>query len=219
MRDYKAIYVFNRTCEGCGKPMQLHWPANRRKTCPDSPECYKTWRNKLATAAYYRRVGKPPPPSKPPIELTEGQRGYIAGILDGEGWLGIQARKHNWKRAGHSHYHRPAVSIGQAKAKSAVIDYLADLLKQKDVHINKGKAITQLSFHSSCLKWLLPQILPHLVLKHRQAEILIEFMSRCIQQGRELTEKEWQQRETLRQEIRELNKKPGGGHWNGLHLT
>jgi len=54
----------------------------------------------------------------------------------------------------------------------------------------------------------LPALLPYLVLKRRQAEILIEFMTECRYQGKELTEAQWNHRERLRAEISSLNAKP-----------
>ena len=142
------------------------------------------------------------------VHLTDLERGYIAGILDGEGWLGITIRKRNWKRSTVPHYHRPACVIGQAKPH--VLDWLTEVLGTSDIAIERRTKFRQLRLHPPCLRWLLPQIIPVLVLKKRQAEILLEFISDCRYQGKELTHEQWEAREQLRVEIMKLNEKPNG---------
>ena len=143
-----------------------------------------------------------------PVTLTDGQCGYIAGILDGEGWLGITIRKRGWKRSAVPHYHRPACVVGQAKA--PILDWLISVLGTKDLVVERRTKFKMLRLHPPCLRWLLPQLMPWLVLKRRQAEILLEFMSDCRYQGKELTHDQWAKREQLRVEIMKLNEKPNG---------
>ena len=142
------------------------------------------------------------------VNLTDLERGYIAGILDGEGWLGITIRKRNWKRSVLPYYHRPACVVGQAKP--PVLDWITAILGATDLVVEKRTKFQMLRLHPPCLRWLLPQIIPVLVLKKRQAEILVEFITDCRYQGKELTQDQWSNRERLRIEIMKLNEKPNG---------
>ena len=193
-----------KICVICKEPFETIKYGHTRVTC--SPACHRKKKSQQGRATYFRLRGRDAPPPKPPVKLTEAQKGYIAGIIDGEGSLMIVKRKRDWKRCTHPHYHRPQASVAQAK--KPILDYLMEVLGESDLNINHQKGIWELRFHPPCLKWLLPQIKPYLVLKRRQAEILIEFMAECRYQGKELTDEQWNRRETLRLEISELNTKP-----------
>lgn len=142
-------------------------------------------------------------------ELSPADLGYLAGIIDGEGHLGLVRRKAKWRKD-QAHYLRPVVQIGQAKRE--MLDHLALVVGAGSVAIYGTRIFFNLRFYPSTLRWLLPQLLPHLVIKRRQAEILIEFLSACAYHpsGRyhPLTAEQWMRRELLGEEMRRLNEKP-----------
>ena len=141
-------------------------------------------------------------------QLTDVERGYIAGVLDGEGWFGITIRKRAWKRSTLPYYHRPACTVGQAKP--PILEWFVKTLGTDDIATESRTKFKILRIHPPCLRWLLPQIIPVLVLKRRQAEILLTFITDCRYQGKELTHDQWLSREKLRTEIMILNEKPNG---------
>lgn len=147
------------------------------------------------------------PKGKPVRQLTDADLGYLAGIIDGEGHIGLVRRKRSWKRSPErTHYLRPVVQIGQAKRE--LLDHIARVVGEGSVAVHGQRGFYNLRFYPGTMRWLLPQLLNHLVLKRRQAEIVLEFMSGPVWNGRELTENEHSRRATLAAEIRALNVKP-----------
>ena len=195
--------TMKRQCVVCLKPF-IVGTSHTRNTC--SAPCKLEYNRRVSRQGYFRRSGRVPPPPKPSVKLTAAQLGYLAGFIDGEGWLGITTRKRDWKRCTLPHYHRPALVIGQAKRDP--LDAIASWLGHDDFSLNKERDFWMLRLHPPCLRWLLPQLLPHLILKRPQAEILLTFMSECRYQGKELTRRQWHRREALMREIKRLNVKP-----------
>ena len=142
-------------------------------------------------------------------QLTDADLGYLAGIIDGEGHIGLVRRRRTWKKSLRTHYLRPVVQIGQAKRE--LLDHIARVVGEGSVAVHGQRGFYNLRFYPSTMRWLLPQLLSHLVLKRRQAEIVLEFMSHAgvvLNNGRELPESEHCRRESLAGEIRNLNMKP-----------
>ena len=133
---------------------------------------------------------------------------YLAGIIDGEGHIGLIRRKRSWKRdPQRMHYLRPIVQIGQAKR--GLLDHIEKVVGSGSLAIHGQRVFYNLRFYTGTLKWLLPQLLPYLVVKRRQAEIVLAFIARATTHcGIDLSAEELFARELLAQEIRTLNKKP-----------
>jgi len=139
--------------------------------------------------------------------LKDTDAAYLAGILDSDGHIGLIRRARTWKKCPErTHYLRPIVQIGQAKM--IMLDHIKEVTGEGSLSINKQKHFYNLRFYTTSLKWILPQLLPYLVVKKRQAEIVVEFIERCKYQGKELTDEEMAKREALAAEIRYLNMKP-----------
>ena len=139
----------------------------------------------------------------PQVELA-----YLAGLIDGEGWIGLMRRKRVWKRTPlRVHYLRPIVAIGMTKC--ACLDRVAAVLYLPVQQLRRESEMYRLRIYPTTLRWLLPQLIPHLTLKRRQAEILMEFMSvdRPWAKGQEIGAEEFLRRELLGEEIRRLNAK------------
>ena len=101
---------------------------------------------------------------------------------------------------------RPVVQIGQAKR--LMLDHIANVVGTGSLAIHGTRIFYNLRFYPGTLRWLLPQLLPHLVVKRRQAEILIKFLDECKYHGKKLTTEQLLRRELLAEEIRRLNEKP-----------
>lgn len=141
-------------------------------------------------------------------KLSIAEAAYLAGILDGEGWIGVARRKRTWAtEPDREYYLRPACSIGQAKRE--LLDYIVGLVGAGSFRKRKGDRIFyELKFDTSTLRWLLPEVMPYLVLKRRQAELVLSFIEDCKYQGRKLTTEDLARREAIRVELEILNTKP-----------
>lgn len=138
-------------------------------------------------------------------KLSDADLGYLAGILDGEGHLGLVGRRKTWAD-GIGVYLRPIVQIGQAKR--GMLDHIANVVGTGCLAIHGTRIFFNLRFYPGTLRWLLPQLIPHLVVKRRQAEILIRFLDECKYHGKKLNAEQLLRRELLAEELRRLNEKP-----------
>jgi hypothetical protein len=142
--------------------------------------------------------------------LTDADLGYLAGIIDGEGHIGlVRRRRSNWKNhPEQTHVLRPVLQIGQARRE--LLDHIARVVGEGSVGAHGQRGFYNLRFFPNTMRWLLPELLPHLVLKKRQAEIVIEFMSKAGVEynGRQLPEDELARRRALGDEIKRLNTPP-----------
>ena len=138
--------------------------------------------------------------------ITDTEAAYLAGFIDADGHIGIVRRT---TRRGDKHYAyiRPVVQIGQAKRK--ILDWISDLVGGT-VSIHGQRGFYNLRFHAGTIRWLLPQLLPYMQVKKRQAQIVLEFtdLSRVTKNGKSLSENELARREGLRAECSALNVKP-----------
>lgn len=107
---------------------------------------------------------------------------YLAGFIDGEGWLGTMGRGKQGKR---THYGSPVPLLGIANTKREVLDLI------KESFPNTSKIFTmwrdpkrpewaqayQLRFYSTGLREYLPLLIPHLIVKRRQAEFMLRYVT------------------------------------------
>ena len=109
------------------------------------------------------------------IDLTEAQKGYLAGFIDGEGYVGI-ARHKNGK--GRGMYYSPQISVYNSDPEVLFMLQRWTGLGSVNVHQREDKP----AHHRIGLTWriggakakeLLTEILPHLQIKRKQAELLI----------------------------------------------
>lgn len=137
---------------------------------------------------------------------------YIAGVIEGDGHIGLVRRKNSWRKDGTSRgsYLRPIVQIGQAKPE--LLEHIMFLVGEGKIAHYKQRCFYNLRYFPTVLRELLPQLLPFLFIKRRQAEIVLEFLECCAykpQWGKVLPETVLQRREVLAQECTRLNMKPG----------
>lgn len=144
-----------------------------------------------------------------PRRLTDAQLGYLAGLIDGEGWVGITCRKRTWKTSGRPYYYRPVIVIGMKYPHC--IEYVCGVLGLQVTTLKREGETYRVRIYPSTLRWLLPQLIPYLVLKRRHAELLLEFVTACRYKPsgyrRELSETELEHRDVLAAELKRLNAK------------
>ena len=132
---------------------------------------------------------------------------YIAGIVDGEGSLGVYKYKNS--RTGYVQY-RAALQIGNTNEE--LISWLShklhinNYLKAYNSHPN-GKPIYSVHLTGKKTIALIPLILPHLIVKRRVSLLILDFYrkSLAIPGKRDLPQVEKDRRDQLVQETKRLN--------------
>jgi len=138
--------------------------------------------------------------------LTIAQAAYIAGLLDGEGYVGV-TRKIN------THYTSYAVHVTITMTNLKVINWLKDITGIGRIHnVIKSKNHKQkYSWYLRVdeIKEFLNSIKDYLIVKRLQASLLLEFLStlRKVNQYNMLTVEEKIEKELIYEELRKLNKK------------
>lgn len=138
---------------------------------------------------------------------TEAECAYAAGLLDGEGYIGIDRRS-------RGNYHRVKVRV--AITDRRIPRWLAEKFggrcntvyryddHRKDLHYWDCEGAT--------LERFLPAVLPYLIIKREHALIALEFRSTALERsggraGRRLTADVITQREGFRQRLMALNRR------------
>ena len=109
--------------------------------------------------------------------LSKTEAAYIAGFLDADGCLVLQVKQRKEKDTGRKKIHFHPI-IGFANNRIKVLQYIQrkcggfGSIKSKNILADRS---FDLKFSSSVIRWLLPQIIPYLILKRNQAELLKEY--------------------------------------------
>ena len=117
------------------------------------------------------------------MQLTEIQRAWLAGFIDGEGYLGIifQRKKETKRQSASPRYHPYLVVVSTNRM---ILRHVMDLVPDGNVYLlkkesEKWKAAYQFKLTKmKPLLTLLKQLEPHLQLKKPQCRVLIEFLAR-----------------------------------------
>lgn len=131
--------------------------------------------------------------------------GYVwaAGFFDGEGCVGL----YNTGSNGNSRY--PVIRVSQARREP--LDYLQEMFGGTVVIQYRAKGKTYYSWQlvgSKAVAYALSHMLPFLRVKHKEAELLVEYCSRIGKCGTRggLSEEERQARTAIYEEICRLKK-------------
>jgi hypothetical protein len=109
-------------------------------------------------------------------EISEANLAYVSGIIDGEGNIGIFKTKPS--RFNGNHYYSPRLTVIMGSEEVIRKCYHitgSGKISQTRKVTKKGRAIWRWSVSGRRLVALLPYLLPHLVNKHAQGELAIEF--------------------------------------------
>lgn len=136
---------------------------------------------------------------------------YMAGIIDGEGCISISASFD--KKKSKSWSYTPKVQINNCDTR--MLDWIAERfgshhapMGDRDIREGRGWRVCHTwSLHSQNAGRLLLAVLPYLVCKRRQAEIVIEMTSHDIRPGRPQSPEIQERRAALKQEMHMLNKR------------
>jgi hypothetical protein len=123
-------------------------------------------------------------------QATDAEIGWLAGIIDGEGWLGMTV-SHEW---GHSSYglKRPRIivkcELKITNCDAAIIERSALIIAKLGVNpyrrTHKKSSVTRRPVHEAAFKHMagmqkvLPVLLPHLTgIKRQRAELILRFIA------------------------------------------
>ena len=144
--------------------------------------------------------------------ITDVEAAYIAGILDGEGCIAIH------KKAVRKQHHNPTFLVhmditNTSRDLLGWVRLTTGLGKILDKPRTKGwKACYKLFFIADEIKPLLERVLPYMLVRRKQAELVLEFIGTIKYHGpaHPTTVDEYIQKELIFEEIEELNRRGDG---------
>ena len=124
------------------------------------------------------------------LSLTEPQKAYLAGFIDGEGYIGLtfQRKKETSQHSATPRYH-PYLII--ANNNSSVLFFIKDIIGEGRVYRLKRSKENQLPgfqyklTKTNTLEALLSAIEPYLFVKQQQTKLLIKYIT--TRRSRQLT--------------------------------
>ena len=164
-------------CRRCKKDIKVESRhATNKRFC--STDCYETWwneyRSKGVTGAEFSAKLWGPVPK---VVLEETQKAWLAALIDGEGWIGIVKEK----RAGNVSGARYYANVEIANTKRDLLDAVTRCVGEAFVYLKdhrigqvNHKKMYSVRIKKRAIPSLLEQIKPYLVIKRRQAEIVLE---------------------------------------------
>jgi len=218
------------TCTNCGKEFVGHrnWTASKYYCSPkcqysDRVETECLWcKGKMSVRRYLldnRRYCSASCRNKAywerkkdrPLSLSVEEAAYVAAFIDGEGTISI--RKYKRKSIAGGMRYNSVVEMSNTHV--GVMQYLRGLIGPARYYIYKKQRDNQKTCYrfiipSNVQRWLLETIIPYLVIKKRQAEIAIEFLSLLGKKEYGKEDENLEKREKFYQEIHDLNHRGTG---------
>lgn len=117
---------------------------------------------------------------KPPVlNLTEIQKAYLAGLIDGEGYIGLAKpkRKTGPYKGSHYIYARMAIAMTTPMLNLIQEEYkIGKIYPPRPSKNKKHKDRLDWHIYSNECRSLLPLIIPYLKVKQKQAGLLLEYL-------------------------------------------
>lgn len=132
---------------------------------------------------------------------------YMAGFLDGEGTITLV--KATWKRNRAGFQYQPLVSL--ANTNRGVLEQIVGLCGNGRITVTNSPHVTHklgycVRFSTNQIRHVLPQLLPYLRIKKRQAQLLLKFLS-FRTAGKHLSDETYRRMEDIRMQLRGLNQR------------
>jgi hypothetical protein len=141
-----------------------------------------------------------------PKIMRPEEAAYCAGLLDGEGTITIV--KHSRKVARLGYRYQAEVMV--ANTFYPVLEHFVQLCGNGRIVATYSKPHHKpgyrVQFSPNQIRHVLPQLRPYLVVKAAQADLVLEFLGFATI-GKHLTDAEYQRTESLRTNVRALNKR------------
>lgn len=127
-----------------------------------------------------RKKHRPPLRGKKCSKLSKTDAAYIAGIIDGEGCVTLSKKKDPSMRLGYGL--RPHITVVNTNKK--LIQFLKDITNLGVVYSGQDKKKNskphfRWQLWSQQARSFLLEILPYLVLKQKQAQLVLDYTERC----------------------------------------
>ena len=117
-----------------------------------------------------------------PLSAEEGA--YLAGLVDGDGYVGILRRRTRRTLSGYTYYSDLEISSVNERFLQQIHALVgAGCWTQRNRGFRSKRTMYHLKVGPNTLRWLLPLLIPHLKLKKRQAEIVLAHLH-TIKKGR-----------------------------------
>ena len=145
-------------------------------------------------------------------KMNDFSVGYLAGIVDGEGCIYVNKRKPHGRRKTTGYSVKVCVSITSYDLVEWFIDNakLSSIFHKKDPPGNR-KPSWLCTWNASKAEWLLESILPHLVIKKRQAALGLELLRHLrqtpVNRGECICDEHLEYRESIKKKISTLNRR------------
>jgi len=115
----------------------------------------------------------------PPINETE-ICAYVAGLIDGEGYFAVIRNKSEWLKTHTKRGYCDNISLTICNMNKELLVSVQHILKRGDIvthrRPNKPPSFT-LRFYPNALRVILPKIIPYLLLKKRQAQLMLSLLN------------------------------------------
>lgn len=132
--------------------------------------------------------------------MSEAELGYLAGLIDGEGTIGIYATQQAHLRLIIANSSYPLINWVRSRVGGSLVEIPSRDLRHKDAW--------QVVLVQQRAAEVIRQCRPYLVAKAPQADLALDFISKCnFERGHALTEDEWALRRAFADKSRELNRR------------
>lgn len=109
------------------------------------------------------------------MQLSIAHAAYLAGIIDGEGYVGLSRKREPTQRSGYSY--RPVLSVSNTKRE--LLEWIAEVTQVGSICAMKKMPRCKQSWvwqtWSQRASTILQQTIPYLIIKHRQARLVIGY--------------------------------------------
>ncbi len=107
--------------------------------------------------------------------MTKEMKSYLAGFLDGDGSIHIRIKPNSTYR--YRFQISPAVVFYQSKKEKTYFEWLKSILGRGYIRTRNDGIVEYVIGDKKSILWLVDQLMPYLILKKRQAELIKEVIS------------------------------------------
>jgi len=182
-------------CQFCGRKLRYNGRGAPKKFCGAPCRQKANYQNNRevilerarhdyeAKAEHYREIARIRRRRKLNQPMAPAEAGYVAGLIDGEGTISITRRKHRSNgRYNHNYVvyalivntDRRMLERARELIDGGTIQKHTEVRPERIARLGRTKPVYRLYMNPNIVRWLLPQVIPHLITKRPQAELALE---------------------------------------------